>query len=125
MVNQVFCFVEHTLSVIGGKWKAVILWHLCQENKGYRYGEIKQLLPKINHKILSQQLKELHSDELITRVQFNSMPPKVEYKISKKGETLLPILELMHYWGNLDLQEKPSTSSQKIKEKIVINNNKS
>ena len=93
------CCLEHTLSVIGGKWKLVILWHLGEEGI-HRYNELKRLMPGITHKILSQKLKALESDGLIHRKQYNEVPPRVEYSLTKKGYSVMPILETMHEWGN-------------------------
>ncbi|APH03707.1 winged helix-turn-helix transcriptional regulator [Bacillus weihaiensis] len=92
------CSIEYTLQKIGGKWKTVILWHLSVEGT-YRYNELRRLLPGVTHKVLSQQLKELEADGLINRKQYNEMPPKVEYSISERGITLMPLLQEMHKWG--------------------------
>jgi DNA-binding HxlR family transcriptional regulator len=92
------CSIEYTIAVIGGKWKPVILWHLGTDGT-LRYNELKRFLPGITHKMLSQQLKELEKDGLIHRKQYNQIPPKVEYSLTEKGYTLMPILEAMHQWG--------------------------
>ncbi|MGL5902651.1 MAG: winged helix-turn-helix transcriptional regulator [Cetobacterium sp.] len=92
------CSVEYTLSFIGGKWKPIILWHLGFEGV-HRYGELKKKLNGINHKMLSQQLKELAEDGLVKRVEFPQVPPKVEYSMTEKGAGFIKILELMHTWG--------------------------
>ncbi|WDV45789.1 helix-turn-helix domain-containing protein [Clostridiaceae bacterium M8S5] len=93
------CCLEHTLSIIGGKWKLVILWNLGKKGT-LRYNELRRLMPGITHKILSQKLKELERDELVDRKQYNEIPPKVEYSLNEKGHTVMPILEAMHEWGN-------------------------
>ena len=93
------CSIEYTLSKVGGKWKTVILWHTAFDGT-YRSGELKKLLPGISHKMLSQQLKELEQEGLITRKQYNVVPPKVEYSISEKGLSLKPLLQAMHDWGS-------------------------
>lgn len=92
------CPVEYTLKVMGGKWKPIILWHLSTDGVK-RYGELKKILLKISHKMLSQQLKELEADGLIHREEYHQIPPKVEYSIADKGKTLLPILNEMGNWG--------------------------
>ncbi|MCY6372060.1 winged helix-turn-helix transcriptional regulator [Clostridium ganghwense] len=92
------CSIEYTLSVIGGKWKPVILWHLGEDGT-QRYNQLKKLMPGITHKMLSQQLKELEQEGLINRKQYNQIPPKVEYSITEKGYTVKPILQMMHKWG--------------------------
>ncbi|MFU0800642.1 MAG: helix-turn-helix transcriptional regulator [Xylanivirga thermophila] len=93
------CPVEYTLEAIGGKWKSLILWSLAQDGVK-RYGEIKKSINGITHKMLSQQLKDLESKGLIHREQYNQIPPKVEYWLTKKGQTLVPILEAMCQWGS-------------------------
>ncbi|MGL5313906.1 MAG: winged helix-turn-helix transcriptional regulator [Peptostreptococcaceae bacterium] len=92
------CPVNYTLSVIGGKWKMVILWYLYN-NGVKRYGEINKYLDGITHKTLSNQLKELESSGLINRKEYAQIPPKVEYSITDKGKTLIPILDAMCKWG--------------------------
>jgi DNA-binding HxlR family transcriptional regulator len=92
------CEKELTLSIIGGKWKLVILWHLGREGP-HRYSELQRLLPKITHKMLTSQLKELTDDGIIHREVFPEVPPKVEYSMTKLGMTLLPLLEMMYDWG--------------------------
>lgn len=92
------CPVEYTLEAIGGKWKPLILWSLaCDGVK--RYSQIKRSINGITHKMLSQQLKDLENRGLIHREQYNQIPPKVEYWLTKKGKTLIPILEAMCEWG--------------------------
>ncbi|MBH0231505.1 winged helix-turn-helix transcriptional regulator [Halobacillus yeomjeoni] len=92
------CSIEYTLNKIGGKWKTVILWHLGVDGT-LRYNELRRLLPGVSHKVLTQQLKELEEDGFINRVQYNTIPPKVEYSMTELGNTLMPILEQMHIWG--------------------------
>lgn len=92
------CGIEFTLSIMGGKWKPLILWFLAK--KGIkRYGEIRKFIPTVTNKMLSQQLKELASDDLINRKDYKVIPPKVEYSITEKGKTLMPMLDFMCSWG--------------------------
>lgn len=92
------CPVKYTLSIIGGKWKPVILWKLAQREV-LRYGEIKKEVAGITHKMLSHQLKELEADGMINRKEFHQIPPKVEYSLTDKGMSLMPVLETMCQWG--------------------------
>ncbi|MDU2064555.1 MAG: helix-turn-helix domain-containing protein [Sporomusaceae bacterium] len=92
------CSITYTLSILGSKWKWLLLYKLFQ-NGVQRYGEIKRSIPPITHKMLSLQLKELEEEHLISRKEYPQIPPKVEYKLTSKGETLIPILELMSQWG--------------------------
>jgi DNA-binding HxlR family transcriptional regulator len=92
------CPMNYTISIVGGKWKRVILW-LLYKNEIIRYGKLKEYLSPIAHKTLSQQLKELEDDKLINRKQYDQVPPKVEYSLTEKGKTLIPSLVLMSEWG--------------------------
>ncbi|GAA0182461.1 helix-turn-helix domain-containing protein [Clostridium sediminicola] len=92
------CGIEYTLSKMGGKWKPLILW-LLAKNGTKRYGEIRRFIPKVTNKMLSQQLKELVGDGFIKRKDYKTIPPKVEYSITKEGLSLVPILDLMCAWG--------------------------
>jgi DNA-binding HxlR family transcriptional regulator len=92
------CPIEYTLDAIGGKWKLLILYYLMI-GKVKRYGELKRSITGITHKMLSFQLKELETHGIIHREEYHQIPPKVEYSLSEKGVTLLPILGMMHEWG--------------------------
>jgi len=92
------CEKELTLSIFSGKWKVVILWHLGVEGP-HRFSDLQKLFPKISHKILSNQLRELMEDGIIHREVFPEIPPRVEYSITELGITLLPIVEMMYEWG--------------------------
>ncbi|WP_078412293.1 winged helix-turn-helix transcriptional regulator [Priestia abyssalis] len=92
------CEKELTLSVIGGKWKLVILWYLGKEGTK-RFGELKSLIPGITHRMLVNQLRELEEDLIVYRKVYPVVPPKVEYSLTKQGESLMPILESMYEWG--------------------------
>lgn len=97
------CPVEATIQLIGGKYKAVILWHLM--NQTLRYSEIHKRIPKATDKMLTQQLRELERDGLIDRVVYPVVPPKTEYSLTDFGQTLAPILDAMCNWGNDYLKE--------------------
>jgi DNA-binding HxlR family transcriptional regulator len=91
------CPVETGLELIGGRWKARILWKLY--NGTMRFGELRRGLPGITEKMLTQQLKELEHDQLIIRTQYPEMPPRVEYSLSEFGRSLTPVLEALKAWG--------------------------
>lgn len=95
--NIYHCSMELTLSIIGGKWKVLILWYLGKEKM--RFNELQRKLQYITPKMLTQQLRELEQDHLITRKIYQQVPPKVEYSLSKEGESLLPILCTLNQWG--------------------------
>ena len=92
------CPVEATLELIGGKYKALILWHLADSKQ--RYSQLRQSIAGITPKMLTQQLRELESKELIHREVFPIVPPKVEYSLTDLGKSLMPILVAMRDWGS-------------------------
>ncbi|MEG1311243.1 winged helix-turn-helix transcriptional regulator [Clostridium sp.] len=101
--TKITCELEVTLLAISGKWKPLILYHLIN-NGTKRFGEIMQFLNhNVSHKTLTNQLRDLEKSELISRHVYAVVPPKVEYTITKKGESLLPILNLMCEWGSNNL----------------------
>lgn len=91
------CSMELTLDLIGGKWKALILWHLGENT--LRFSELKKTLPKITQKMLTQQLRELEASGLVNRYIYTQIPPKVEYSLTPAGKSLLPILDTLCQWG--------------------------
>ena len=91
------CPVERSLELISGKWKICILWKLSEKN--YRFGELKKSMPDITIKMLSQQLKQLELGNFIHRKDFQTIPPKVEYSITKFGKSLDLIINQIAEWG--------------------------
>ena len=91
------CPVETTLEMIGGKYKALILWHLSE--KKLRFSELRRVITNATPKMLTQQLRELETNELIHREVFPVIPPKVEYSLTETGRSLMPILIAMRDWG--------------------------
>ncbi|MGG2090729.1 helix-turn-helix domain-containing protein [Priestia aryabhattai] len=89
---------NYTLSIMSGKWKMLIIFHLGYR-KVMRYGELKRTINGITHNMLSKQLKELEKENLIVRKEYSQIPPKVEYFLSDKGLSLLPITKIMCNWG--------------------------
>ena len=96
MKLEISCPVEATLDLIGGKYKALILWHLS-ENK-LRFSQLKQVI-SATPKMLTQQLRELEAQQLIHREVYAVVPPKVEYSLTELGKSLMPILVAMRDWG--------------------------
>jgi DNA-binding HxlR family transcriptional regulator len=92
-----YCPVDLTLSVIGGRWKGLVFWNLRQGPK--RFGELKKTLVTINDKMLTQVLRELEKNGIVSRKVYEIMPPKVEYSLTEEGEKLLPVMALMSEWG--------------------------
>lgn len=98
------CPVEATLDLIGGKYKALILWHLSDGT--LRFSELRSRIPKATAKMLTQQLRELENQELVHREVYPVIPPKVEYSLTSTGKSLMPILVAMRDWGAAYLRSK-------------------
>lgn len=88
----------YTLSMIGGKWRLVILYWLV-EYKTIRFNELQRQIGTITYKTLSTELKSMEADGLIVRKEYPQIPPKVEYSLSEKGLSLFPVMEQMCQWG--------------------------
>jgi DNA-binding HxlR family transcriptional regulator len=91
------CPIEVTLTILGGKWKPLILFHLLEETK--RFGELQRLMPQVTREMLTQHLRQLEADGIIHRQVYQQVPPKVEYSLTDIGRTLTPILQDMNQWG--------------------------
>ena len=92
------CGLGPALEVIGGKWKALLLWRI--HSRTLRFGELKRLTPGISEKMLIQQLREMEADGLIRREVFHEVPPKVEYSITLLGAELDKALTPLAKWGD-------------------------
>ena len=92
-----YCPVDLTLSVIGGRWKGLIIWSLKEHPR--RFNELKRALVTINDKMLSQSLKDLVEHGVVNRKSYNTIPPKVVYSLTEEGEKILPIMQQMNDWG--------------------------
>ena len=101
------CPVSTTLRLIGGKYKALILWHLM--DRVVRFSELRKLIPEATPKMMTQQLRELENDGLINRKVYPVVPPKVEYSLTPEGESLRQILESMFDWGMQHLEKEGLT----------------
>lgn len=95
--NQFNCPVEATLSLIGGKYKPLILWHLI--NQPLHYIELQRLIPKATPKMLSQQLHDLEDCGMIHRKVIPEKPPKTIYSLTTFGQSIIPLLDAMCQWG--------------------------
>ena len=99
------CTVSLTMDLVGGKWKAVILYHLKDEAK--RYNELRKEVPSVTEMTLSLQLKQLEKDGLVSRKVYGKKPPvKVVYSLTDFGKSFIPILEAITEWGNKVINEK-------------------
>ncbi len=89
----------YTLSVIGGKYKMIIMYWLIEYKPIMRYNELKRCIGTISHKTLSTMLKEMENDRLIVRTEYPQIPSKVEYSLSDRGKSLISILDMLCKWG--------------------------
>lgn len=103
------CPVSATLELIGGKYKALILWHLSEGT--LRFSELKKAISNATPKMLTQQLRELEEQALISRKVYPVIPPKVEYSLTALGKSLMPVLVAMRDWGAEYLRSKDLESS--------------
>lgn len=91
------CPVATTVSLIGSKWKLLILRDLLTGTK--RNGELKKSLPEISQKVLTESLKSMVEDGIVERIAYPEVPPRVEYKLTELGESMRPVISVMEQWG--------------------------
>ena len=99
------CSVEATLSVIGGRWKPVIIFKLIEDDV-LRFGELRKKIEGITERMLTNQLRELESDKVVMRKVYAEVPPRVEYSLTEYGRSLMPIMFAMRDWGTEHMQVK-------------------
>ena len=104
MANNEHCPVAATLELIGGKYKALILWHLSEND--LRFSQLREVITGATAKMLTQQLRELESHALVHREVFPVVPPKVVYSLTELGKSLMPILTAMRDWGSGYMRSK-------------------
>jgi DNA-binding HxlR family transcriptional regulator len=103
-MGKVYCAVDYAFQRIGGKYKGRILWVL--KESVLRYGELSRAVVGITPKMLTQTLKELEADGLITRKVYLEVPPKVEYSLTNTGKELIPFIGQMRNWGEKQMSLK-------------------
>ena len=91
------CPVEATLELIGGKWKGIILYYLL--NGRMRFSELKRQIGCVTQRMLTKQLRELEAAGLVNRIVYAEVPPRVEYELTEKGNSLRPVLNALKKWG--------------------------
>ena len=116
------CPVKLTASIIGGKWKPILLFHL--EGKTRRFCELQRLVPGLTKKMLTQHLRELERDSIVHRKVCAEVPPHVEYSLTRHGESLKPILKLMSSWGTRHQARYGMTLHQGKKQVGPVNQNR-
>jgi len=99
------CAVEAALSLIDGKWKGVVLFHLLERT--HRFSEIRRRIPNVTQRMLTNQLRELEADGLIRRTVYPEVPPKVEYSLTSRGRSLEPVIAALKSWA--DAHVDPAT----------------
>lgn len=92
------CSLGFAITIIGSKWRAIILWHIMKDSP-IRYSKLKSQIRGISHKVFTEELKQLEEDGLIKRSAYASVPPKVEYTVTELGQTLEPVLTVLCDWG--------------------------
>ncbi len=103
------CPVTYTMQIIGGKWKLIII-HLISNNIN-RFGLMQRTIEGISKQMLTSQLRELEDDGIIERKIFAEIPPRVEYSISELGKSLMPIIDQMGQWGEIQINKSKKKSS--------------
>lgn len=97
LFDLAYCPIVPALEVIGGKWKPLVVYHVYSD--ATRFGELRRCIPAISKTMLTQQLRELERDGLLTRHVFPEVPPRVEYALTARGLALLPVLQAIGAWG--------------------------
>lgn len=91
------CPVERTLRVVGGRWKPVLIFHIRARPR--RFNELRRLVPTITQRVLTQSLRDLEADGILSRTVEDVVPPKVTYALTERGHSLQPVLNAMAAWG--------------------------
>ena len=99
------CPILYALEIVGQKWKLPILWYLFTTSPT-RYNELKRKLGSITNVMLTKSLKELEEAGLVSRVQYNEIPPRVEYSLTTAGQKLIPALNELYKWGKEQMEAK-------------------
>lgn len=111
------CDVEATLSVIGGRWKPILVCHLLDGKK--RYGELRRLTPNATERMITLQLKELEADGIVIRHAFAEVPPRVEYELTEYGRSLESILVQMQEWGRAFKRKQQRLDEREVVQGVV------
>ncbi len=101
--NPYNCPVTHCLNKIGGKWKILIIYGVSKNCN--RFSLLQRAMPAISKQMLVNQLRELEEDKILKRTIYAEMPPRVEYKMTRYGQSLMPVIKVMQDWGTKDLKK--------------------
>lgn len=99
------CSVDYAFRRIGGKYKGRIIWYLSHNKNVLRYGELRKIIADITPKMLTQTLRELEEDRLVTRKVYHEVPPKVEYSLTDDGQELIPFINHLREWGDKQMEK--------------------
>ncbi|MGX1269814.1 winged helix-turn-helix transcriptional regulator [Streptomyces phaeoluteigriseus] len=102
------CGIDAAMDVIGGKWKVLVLWALHE--RPHRFGELRRALPGVTEKVLAAQLRELEADGIVHREEYDEVPPRVEYSLTARGETLNEALGPLGAWGRENILDETTAS---------------
>lgn len=106
------CSIDYAFRRIGGKYKARILWYIYSNKNVMRYGELKRKVQNITSKMLTQTLRELEDDQLLSRKVYPEVPPKVEYSLTDTGMELIPFIEHLGAWGEKQMKKENIVSTR-------------
>lgn len=98
------CPVTHCLNRIGGKWKIMIIYVISKKQN--RFSMMQKVIPTISKQMLVNQLRELEEDNIIERIIYAEIPPRVEYKVTKYGQSLMPVIDVLQDWGIKDMKKR-------------------
>ncbi|MFN3528453.1 MAG: winged helix-turn-helix transcriptional regulator [Bacteroidia bacterium] len=110
--------IDTTLTIIGGKWKIQILWSI--KSRARRFSEIKEDVHGITQKMLTQQLKEFIRDGIVVRKSYPEIPPRVEYRLTDYGKSLLPVLDAINKWGEMHLDRDNLKQNSKKQQQLGL-----
>ncbi len=106
-IYETKCPILYAMEIIGQKWKLPILWYIADaENQTLRYRELEKKVVGITATMLTKCLRELEQDGLVTRTQYNTIPPTVEYSLAERGRSLIPALESVYSWADEQMKEE-------------------
>ena len=100
------CLIEPLVSAISGRWKLLVIYWLAQRT--FRFNELQRNLGSITHRTLARQLTELQEAGFVSRTDFKTIPPHVEYDLTPLGQSLIPVLQTMHEWAKTNADKLPS-----------------
>jgi len=112
MKDHFGCPVKATSNVMSGKWKVLIVWYLSFGSR--RFAQLRDLLPGVSEKVLTSQLRQLEKDGIIHRKATATVPPRVDYRLSRAGEDLIPVMQSMCKWAGKHLGLKPNLARPEV-----------